>query len=125
MVADPFAETVLHSQTDRLQTFWKKLQRRAFSVLSSGNPFIACQYFTVRGLRTLNGKQVQQRLGQLSTWLGERDYLEDRFTAGDLMMTTVLRNLRHTQLVEAQPNLKAYQTRCEARPAFQRAAMSP
>jgi glutathione S-transferase len=64
---------------------------------------------------------VQKRLRELSAWLGERDYLEERFTAGDLMMTTVLRFLRHTDLVAAQPNLKAYQARCEARPAFQRA----
>jgi glutathione S-transferase len=53
--------------------------------------------------------------------LGERDYLEERFTAGDLMMTTVLRILRHTDLVAAEPRLAAYQARCEARPAFQRA----
>jgi glutathione S-transferase len=71
--------------------------------------------------RPLTEAGVRQRLTDLARWLGDRDYLEHRFTAGDLMMTTVLRNLRHTQLVEAQPNLKAYQTRCEARPAFQRA----
>ena len=37
------------------------------------------------------------------------------------MMTTVLRILRHTDLVAAEPRLKEYQARCEARPAFQRA----
>ncbi|HEU4985853.1 MAG TPA: glutathione S-transferase family protein [Rhizobiaceae bacterium] len=66
-------------------------------------------------------KKVRERLGRLSTWLGERDYLEDRFTAGDLMMTTILRILRHTDLVAEYPNLARYQARCEARPAFQRA----
>jgi glutathione S-transferase len=66
-------------------------------------------------------KKVRERLGQLSNWLGERDYLEDRFTAGDLMMTTMLRLLRHTDLVAEYPNLAAYQARCEARPAFRRA----
>lgn len=66
-------------------------------------------------------QSIQKRLGELAAWLGDRDYLEDRFTAGDLMMTTVLRILRHTDLVEAVPTLKAYQQRCEARPAFQRA----
>jgi glutathione S-transferase len=71
--------------------------------------------------RPLAEAAVRQRLTDLAQWLGDRDYLEHRFTAGDLMMTTVLRNLRHTQLVDAQPNLKAYQKRCEARPAFQRA----
>jgi glutathione S-transferase len=64
---------------------------------------------------------VKKRLSELAAWLGDRDYLEDRFTAGDLMMTTVLRILRHTDLVAAEPKLKAYQTRCEARPAFARA----
>jgi glutathione S-transferase len=66
-------------------------------------------------------KAVKQRLAELATRLDDRDYLEDRFTAGDLTMTAVLRILRHTDLVEAEPKLKAYQARCEARPAFQRA----
>jgi glutathione S-transferase len=74
-----------------------------------------------RAKRPLAEEAVRTRLAELATWLGDRDYLEGSFTAGDLMMTTVLRILRHTQLVEAEPNLKAYQTRCEARPAFQRA----
>jgi glutathione S-transferase len=64
---------------------------------------------------------IRKRLGQLSASLGERDYLEGRFTAGDLMMTTMLRILRHTDLVAEHPNLAAFQARCEARPAFQRA----
>ena len=66
-------------------------------------------------------KAVQRRLAELAACLGDREYLEGRFTVGDLMMTTVLRNLRHTQLINAVPTLKAYQERCEARPAFQRA----
>jgi len=64
---------------------------------------------------------VKKRLRELATWIGNRDYLEDRFTAGDLMMTTVLRILRHTDLVDAEPVLKAYKERCEMRPAFQKA----
>jgi glutathione S-transferase len=64
---------------------------------------------------------VQKRLTELEHWLGGRDYLEDRFTAGDLLMTTVLRILRHTDIVSGRPALKAYQARCEARPAFQKA----
>ncbi len=62
-----------------------------------------------------------KRLAELEDWLGGRDYLENRFTAGDLLMTTVLRILRHTDIVSARPALKAYQERCEARPAFQKA----
>ncbi|MBN9682991.1 MULTISPECIES: glutathione S-transferase family protein [unclassified Corallococcus] len=65
--------------------------------------------------------RLDHRLGELATWLGDREYLEDRFTAGDLMMTTVLRILRHTDMLDAHPTLKAYKERCEARPAFQRA----
>jgi glutathione S-transferase len=64
---------------------------------------------------------AQKRLTALEEWLGGRDYLEDRFTAGDLLMTTVLRILRHTDIVSGRPVLKAYQERCEARPAFQKA----
>jgi glutathione S-transferase len=64
---------------------------------------------------------VENRLAALENWLGGRDYLEDRFTAGDLLMTTVLRILRHTDLVSGRPILKAYQARCEARPAFKKA----
>jgi len=64
---------------------------------------------------------VRKRLAEVEAWLGGRDYLEDRFTAGDLLMTTVLRILRHTDIVSGWPTLRAYQERCEARPAFQKA----
>jgi glutathione S-transferase len=64
---------------------------------------------------------LSQRLLSLSTCLNGREYLEDRFTAGDLVMTTVLRILRHTEILKETPNLEAYRLRCEARPAFQRA----
>jgi glutathione S-transferase len=45
----------------------------------------------------------------------------DRFTAGDLMMTTVLRILNHTDIVTTDKRLAAYSERCTARPAFKRA----
>jgi glutathione S-transferase len=64
---------------------------------------------------------VKERLASLAGRLKGRDYLEDRFTAGDLLMTTVLRFLRHTDLVAAIPALEAYRLRCEARPAFRKA----
>ncbi len=64
---------------------------------------------------------VQARLADLSARLDGRDYLEGRFTAADLLMTTVLRILRHTDLVAQMPVLEAYRLRCEARPAFQKA----
>ena len=62
------------------------------------------------------------RLKRVSDWLGDKKWLEgDRFTIGDLLMVTVLRFLRHTDLVAEFPNLDAYVKRGEARPAFQRA----
>jgi glutathione S-transferase len=64
---------------------------------------------------------VQDRLASVVAWLGERDYLEDRFTAGDLLMVTVLRILRHTDMVAGMPALAAYVSRCEARLAFKKA----
>ena len=65
--------------------------------------------------------RIRMRLGELATALGERDYLETRFSAGDLLMTTVLRILRHTSVLAEYPALDAYRARCEARPAFGRA----
>ncbi len=64
---------------------------------------------------------VVERLQQLSDHLGHRDFLEKRFTAGDLMMTSVLRILRHTDLLRRFANLERYKARCEARPAFEQA----
>src|SRR4029450_1281648 len=78
-----------------------------------------------RPRRPMVVEAVQKRLAALEDWLGGRDYLEDRFTAGDLLMTTVLRVLRHTDIVSGRPTLPAYQQRCDARPAFQRAVAGP
>ena len=62
------------------------------------------------------------KLKRVSDWLGDKQWLEgDRFTIGDLLMITVLRFLRHTDLVAGFPNLDIYVKRGEARPAFQRA----
>ncbi|WP_044244024.1 glutathione S-transferase family protein [Chondromyces apiculatus] len=64
---------------------------------------------------------AQKRLQELSTSLGDKEYLEGRFTVGDLLMSTVLRILRGTDILEQFPNLAAYRGRCEARPAFEKA----
>src|SRR5919204_6864450 len=65
---------------------------------------------------------VQRRLAALSKSLGDKPYLDgDRFTAGDLMMTTVLRILKHSDIVTRDKRLAAYVERCTARPAFKRA----
>jgi glutathione S-transferase len=64
---------------------------------------------------------VKKRLADVAEHLAGRDWLEDRFTAGDLLMATVLRTLRHTDLVTSDSTMGPYLARCEARPAFQRA----
>ena len=64
---------------------------------------------------------IARRLRALDAWLAGKDYLEGRFTAGDLMMTTVLRELQDSGLLHDFPALAAYCARCQARPAFQRA----
>ena len=66
-------------------------------------------------------EMVEKRLDRLVDWLGDKDWLEDRFTAGDLMMVTVLRALDHTDLVANRPVLAAYKERGIARPAFKAA----
>jgi glutathione S-transferase len=69
-------------------------------------------------------KLALSRLSAVAASLEGREYLEGRFTAGDLLMVTVLRILRHTTMVKDIPVLAAYQARCESRTAFQRALAS-
>jgi glutathione S-transferase len=66
-------------------------------------------------------ERAKARLADLARALGARDYLENTFTAGDLLMASVLRIPRHVPLVAEFPTLAAYLARCEARPAFKRA----
>jgi glutathione S-transferase len=61
------------------------------------------------------------KLKRVSDWLDGNEWLEDRFSIGDLVMVTVLRFLRHTDLVAEFDNLAEYLKRGEARPGFQRA----
>jgi glutathione S-transferase len=65
--------------------------------------------------------RVHVRLGELSSRLGEADWLDGVFSAGDLLMVTVLRRLNGSGILEKYPNLSAYVARGEARPAFKRA----
>jgi glutathione S-transferase len=65
--------------------------------------------------------RVRARLGELSIRLGDADWLEGEFSAGDLLMVTVLRRLNGSGLLEEYPNLVAYVARGEARPAYKRA----
>jgi len=64
---------------------------------------------------------IRVRLGQLSTRLGDADWLDGAFSAGDLMMASVLLRLRSSGLLDEYPNLAAYLARGEARPAYKRA----
>jgi glutathione S-transferase len=70
------------------------------------------------GFRPVVMERIRRCLGRLDAWLDGRDYLEDRFTAGDLMMTCVLHPLRSTDLLSEWPGLVAYKARCESRPAY-------
>ena len=65
--------------------------------------------------------RIRDRLGELSDRLGNADWLDGAFSAGDLMMVGVLLRLKPSGLLDEYPNLAAYVARGEARPAFKRA----
>lgn len=64
---------------------------------------------------------IRLRLGELSKYLGDAEWLDGDFSSGDLMMITVLRRLKRSGLLNEFPNIAKYVERGEARPAFQRA----
>lgn len=102
----------------------------AFAALNSIEPFM--QMLFVMGF-VADGKDWQgeakdlarpfavMRLAQLSAALGDRDWLEGRFTIGDLLMIDVLRCMTPSELIAAHPNLVAYRDRGTSRPAFKAA----
>jgi glutathione S-transferase len=65
--------------------------------------------------------RVRERMTQLAARLGDADWLDGDFSAGDLMMVSVLLRLRPSGLLDEFPTLAAYVARGEARPAYQRA----
>lgn len=65
--------------------------------------------------------RIRTKLTDLSRRLGDADWLDGRFSAGDLMTVDVLRRLGGSGLLEEFPNLAAFVARAEARPAFRRA----
>ena len=65
--------------------------------------------------------RVHTRLGQLSRYMGDADWLDGAFSAGDLMMVSVLLRLRPSGLLDEYADLSAYVARGEARPAYKRA----
>jgi glutathione S-transferase len=86
---------------------------------------VAIDVFPGEAWTTARRPQVEamlsRRLEALAACLDGKEYLEGRFTAGDLVMTTVLRELVESGTLERFPGLEAYRRRCEARPAFGRA----
>jgi glutathione S-transferase len=65
--------------------------------------------------------RIRRRLGELSARLGDADWLDGEFSAGDLLMVTVLLRLKASGMLDEYPSLAAYVARGEARPAYQRA----
>ena len=90
------------------------VEREAFVLLEKGKPWYE------ERLPILEDR-VRTRLGELSKRLADADWLDGAFSAGDLLMVTVLRRLNGSGLLENYPNLSAYVARGEARPAYKRA----
>jgi glutathione S-transferase len=99
-----------------------------FAALNSIEPLAwACLHFEPHMTPKVEGEGpsaraiLEQRLADLAAWLGDRDYLLCRFTAADVIMGSVLRELVDGGVLAGFPTLDAYRRRCEARPAFGRA----
>ena len=75
----------------------------------------------IRDRRERANALLEHRLRAVAAWLGDKEYLEGRFTAADLMMTTVLREIVELEVLPRFPTVDALRQRCEARPAFVRA----
>ena len=75
----------------------------------------------VEGYRPVAEAQLRRRLASLETWLEGREYLDGRFTAADIMMSTVLRELEQSGILGDYLRVAAYLNRCQARPAWKRA----
>lgn len=90
------------------------VEREGFILLERDKPWYEAR-------RPILDKRVRTRLGQLSSRLGDAEWLDGPFSAGDLLMVTVLRRPASAALLEEFPNLCAYVARGEARPAYKRA----
>ena len=88
--------------------------RSLLTIFDRGQPWYEQRLSVLEG-------QIRNRLDDLSRHLGDADWLEGEFSAGDLLMVTVLRRLHGSGILEEYPNLSAYVARGEARPAHQRA----
>lgn len=83
-------------------------------ILESGKPWAEARLPLVKD-------RIRKRLEQLAARLGDAEWLDGAFSAGDLMMIIVLRRLGPSGLLQEYPNIAAYVARGEARPAYQRA----
>jgi len=90
------------------------LERETAKLLESDKPWSARRMPFVED-------RVRDRLGRLSARLGDADWLDGAFSAGDLMMVSVLLRIKSSGLLDEYPNLSAYVARGEARPAYKRA----
>jgi glutathione S-transferase len=88
--------------------------------LASASLLEADKPWTAERLPMIDAR-IRQRLDQLSRRLGDTDWLDGAFSAGDLMMVTVLRRISGRPVLNEFPNLVAYIARGEARPAFRSA----
>lgn len=102
-----------------------------FAAMNSVEPFVAelagIDFFNAdkawaKARRPEAEAALRERLGDLQQALGNRPWFaNDRFSAADILMTHVLRDLRHTDILAIFPRLASYVARAEARPAFKRA----
>ena len=90
------------------------LERMTAKLLEGDKPWAKERLPLVEG-------RIRVRLHQLSARLGDREWLDGDFSAGDLMMVSVLLSLKSSRMLSEFPNLAAYLARGEARPAYQRA----
>jgi glutathione S-transferase len=88
--------------------------RSLLNILERDEPWYAQRLGFLEG-------QIRNRLSDLSRHLGDADWLEDEFSAGDLLMVTVLLRLSGSGILEDYPNLSSYVARGKARPAYKRA----
>ena len=90
------------------------VEREAAMLLERDKPWAADR-------QPILDERVRVRLRELSSRLGEAEWLDGAFSAGDLLMVTVLRRLEGSPLLDEHSNLRPYVARGEARPAYQRA----
>ena len=90
------------------------LERETSRFFDSDKPWYEERLTTVEN-------RIRVRLGELSGWLGDAEWLDGAFSAGDLVMVGVLLRLKSSGMLDEYPNLSAYVARSEARPAYKRA----